>query len=62
MKKEAEEVKEALEETERAQNTAKDAILLARDNTKGTLDLLDTVSAAQGFYAAANGTLTSTSP
>uniref|UniRef100_A0A8C7YVE2 Laminin, beta 1b n=1 Tax=Oryzias sinensis TaxID=183150 RepID=A0A8C7YVE2_9TELE len=43
MKEEAQVVKGALEETERAQNTAMDAILLAQNNTRGTMDLLNTV-------------------
>lgn len=40
----AEVVKVALDETERAQNVAKDAIELAQNNTRGTLDLLISVS------------------
>lgn len=46
MKEEAQVVKGALEETERAQNTAMDAILLAQNNTRGTMDLLNTASGA----------------
>ena len=44
MKDTAEVVKAALDESERAQNVAMDAIQLAQNNTKGTLDLLITVS------------------
>lgn len=44
MKDTAEVVKAALDESERAQNVAMDAIQLAQNNTKGTLDLLVTVS------------------
>lgn len=44
MKETAEVVKAALDETERAQNVAMDAIQLAQNNTKGTLDLLISVS------------------
>uniref|UniRef100_A0A3B4X3R9 Laminin, beta 1b n=1 Tax=Seriola lalandi dorsalis TaxID=1841481 RepID=A0A3B4X3R9_SERLL len=40
MKETADVVKAALDETERAQNIAMDAIQLAQNNTKGTLDLL----------------------
>ncbi|XP_068995957.1 laminin subunit beta-1b isoform X2 [Embiotoca jacksoni] len=43
MKDTADVVKEALEETERAQSIAMDAIQLAQNNTKGTLDLLISV-------------------
>ncbi|KAG7218740.1 hypothetical protein INR49_019743 [Caranx melampygus] len=45
MKDTAEVVKAALDESERAQNTANDAIQLAQNNTKGTLDLLISVEA-----------------
>lgn len=44
MKETAEVVKSALDETERAQSVAMDAIQLAQNNTKGTLDLLISVS------------------
>lgn len=44
MKDTAEVVKAALDESERAQSVAMDAIQLAQNNTKGTLDLLVTVS------------------
>lgn len=44
MKETAEVVKAALNETERAQSVAMDAIQLAHNNTRGTLDLLVTVS------------------
>lgn len=44
MKETAEAVKAALDETERAQTVAKDAIQLAQNNTRGTLDLLVSVS------------------
>lgn len=44
MKKTADVVKAALEETERAQNIARDAIQLAKNNTAGTEDLLKSVS------------------
>lgn len=44
MKETAEVVKAALDETERAQSVAMDAIQLAQNNTKGTLDLLISVS------------------
>lgn len=37
-------VKAALDETERAQSVAMDAIQLATNNTKGTMDLLNSVS------------------
>ncbi|XP_056280789.1 laminin subunit beta-1b isoform X2 [Pseudoliparis swirei] len=40
VKEAADVVKTALEETERAQSVAMDAILLAQNNTRGTLDLL----------------------
>ncbi|XP_047431649.1 laminin subunit beta-1b [Mugil cephalus] len=43
MKERADKVMTALEETERAQNIARDAIQLAQNNTKGTLDLLVSV-------------------
>nr|XP_046234781.1 laminin subunit beta-1b isoform X1 [Scatophagus argus] len=43
MKEKAEVVKAALDETERAQTIAMDAIQLAKNNTKGTLDLLVSV-------------------
>ncbi|XP_058480786.1 laminin subunit beta-1b [Solea solea] len=43
MKETAEVVKAALDETERAQTIAMDAIQLAQNNTKGTLDLLISV-------------------
>ncbi|XP_068162704.1 laminin subunit beta-1b isoform X2 [Antennarius striatus] len=43
MKETAEAVKAALDETERAQSTAMDAIQLAQNNTRGTLDLLVSV-------------------
>lgn len=42
-KENADVVKTALEETEKAQSIAMDAILLAQNNTKGTLDLLISV-------------------
>uniref|UniRef100_A0A8C4IL87 Laminin subunit beta-1 n=1 Tax=Dicentrarchus labrax TaxID=13489 RepID=A0A8C4IL87_DICLA len=44
MKDTADVVKAALDETERAQTVAMDAIQLAQNNTKGTLDLVITVS------------------
>lgn len=44
MKDTADVVKAALDETERAQSIAMDAIQLAQNNTKGTLDLLISVS------------------
>lgn len=44
MKEKADAVKAALDETERAQTVAMDAIHLAQDNTNGTLDLLLSVS------------------
>lgn len=44
MKETADVVKAALDETERAQSIAMDAIQLAQNNTKGTLDLLVSVS------------------
>lgn len=44
MKDTAEVVKAALDESERAQSVAMDAIQLAQNNTKGTMDLLVTVS------------------
>lgn len=44
MNETVETVKAALEETERAQNIAMNAIQLAQNNTKGTMDLLLTVS------------------
>ena len=44
MKDTADVVKAALVETERAQTIAMDAITLANNNTKGTLDLLVDVS------------------
>uniref|UniRef100_A0AAQ5YRG6 Laminin, beta 1b n=1 Tax=Amphiprion ocellaris TaxID=80972 RepID=A0AAQ5YRG6_AMPOC len=44
MKDTADVVKAALDEAERAQNIAMDAIQLAQNNTKGTLDLLISVS------------------
>lgn len=44
MKETADVVKAALDETERAQTIAMDAIQLAQNNTKGTLDLLISVS------------------
>lgn len=44
MKETAEVVKAALDETERAQSVAMDAIQLAQNNTKGTLNLLISVS------------------
>lgn len=44
MNETVETVKAALEETERAQNVAMNAIQLAQNNTRGTLDLLHTVS------------------
>ena len=44
MKGTADIVKAALDETERAQNIAMDAIQLAQNNTKGTLELLVSVS------------------
>ncbi|XP_061571279.1 laminin subunit beta-1b isoform X1 [Cololabis saira] len=40
MKEKADTVREAQDETERAQNNATDAIQLAQNNTRGTLDLL----------------------
>lgn len=40
----AEVVMEALSETDRAQNVAMEAIQLAQNNTKGTMDLVDHVS------------------
>lgn len=43
IKEAADVVKAALDETERAQSTAMDAIQLAQNNTKGTLDLLISV-------------------
>lgn len=43
-------VKAALEETERAQNIAMNAIQLAQNNTRGTLDLLLTVSLAETWF------------
>ncbi|GLD48271.1 laminin subunit beta-1-like protein [Lates japonicus] len=43
MKQTADVVKAALDETERAQSIAMDAIKLAQNNTKGTLDLLTSV-------------------
>lgn len=52
MKETADLVKEALEKTEHAQNAAVDAIKQASNNTKGTLDLLTSVSdvwKCQGF-------------
>ncbi len=44
MKETADVVKAALDETERAQNVAMEAIQLAQNNTNGTLDLLISVS------------------
>lgn len=44
MKETAEVVKAALDETERAQSVAMDAIQLAQNNTNGTLNLLISVS------------------
>lgn len=44
MKETADTVKAALDETERAQSIAMDAIRLAQNNTKATLDLVITVS------------------
>lgn len=44
MKTTADVVKAALDETERAQSIAMDAIQLAKNNTKGTMDLLNSVS------------------
>lgn len=44
MKDTADVVKAALEETERAQSVAMDAIKLAQNNTRGTLELLIEVS------------------
>lgn len=43
MKDTAEVVKAALDETDRAQSIAMDAIELAQNNTKGTMDLLNAV-------------------
>lgn len=43
MKDTAEVVKSALDETDRAQSVAMDAIELAQNNTKGTMDLLNAV-------------------
>lgn len=53
LKETTEEVQVALDETERAQSIAMGAIQLAQNNTKGTLDLLITVSQGRGvsvFY------------
>lgn len=44
LNKTVETVRAALDETERAQGVAMSAIQLAQNNTRGTLDLLDTVS------------------
>lgn len=44
MKETTDMVKAALDETERAQSAAMDAIELAKNNTKGTMDLLESVS------------------
>lgn len=44
MKETIEAAQAALDETERAQNVAMDAIQLAQNNTKTTLDLLVSVS------------------
>lgn len=44
MKATAEVVRAALDETERAQSVAMDAIQLAQNNTKGTMDLVNSVS------------------
>lgn len=44
MNKTVETVRAALDETERAQSVAMSAIQLAQNNTRGTLDLLVTVS------------------
>lgn len=44
LNKTVETVRAALEETERAQSVAMSAIQLAQNNTRGTLDLLETVS------------------
>lgn len=44
MKETADVVMAALDESERAQSIAVDAIQLAQNNTKGTLDLLISVS------------------
>ena len=44
MKETAALVKEALETTERAQNAAIDAVKQAHNNTRGTLDLITSVS------------------
>lgn len=43
MKETTDAVKAALDETERAQSVAMDAIELAKNNTKGTMDLLVSV-------------------
>lgn len=45
MMEKTEVAKAALDETERAQSSAKDALELAYNNTKGTLDLVKSVSA-----------------
>lgn len=47
MKETADVVKAALDETERAQSIAMGAIQMAQNNTKGTLDLLVSVSLIQ---------------
>lgn len=44
LNKTVETVRAALDETERAQSVAMSAIQLAQNNTRGTLDLLVTVS------------------
>lgn len=43
MKETTDAVKAALDETERAQSVAMDAIELAKNNTQGTMDLLVSV-------------------
>lgn len=50
MNETVETAKAALEETERAQNVAMSAIQLAQNNTRGTLDLLFTVSLEETWF------------
>lgn len=50
LNKTVEMVRAALDETERAQSVAMSAIQLAQNNTRGTRDLLDTVSLRETHF------------
>ena len=50
MRETADVAKAALDEAERAQTIAMDAVQLAKNNTEGTMDLLATVSLTSGLW------------